>query len=423
MLVLIPVIAGEETCLRQRLNAFGRNIKGKSRLGERQDLHIEFTSSQSIHFARIGLLEDPGRGPGRKRLLLATDYDGPMDRHLEELLSLSPKPDALWGCCEGYTGCGGFADFMRRHLVTPDAYFIAFRGDNLAQLQACMSLQAWFQKCLAKPEARDVFWALPALKLLATALHRAWTVISMPWKCLWLSFLVPLEFIRLSRRLGVREVYAAGRQIAKTMDRIRVIGLFNRLVGNQPMPAPSPFSQAAVPQPQPPATHDPDSPPENVIQQNQLTLVTDVHPDRLPRLKAVLAWVEFTARRLSPPGSLVGISTIHTVRWALLDEGRRLLMVSNYDGTWENYIDEFAEMILSGLDALWMSAPDYPRAGAQDVVALKQFLRQHQVSSNVFYSAYEQTSVLNLIDDRTFARRYGWAVRLLAKEHPGFARP
>jgi len=127
----------------------------------------------------------------------------------------------------------------------------------------------------------------------------------------------------------------------------------------------------------------------------------------------VLALIDLYGRRLSTPGSLVGISTIHTVRWALLDGGKRVLLASNYDGTWENYIDEFAEMILSGLNALWTSAPDFPLAGAQDVAALKQFLRSHQVAANVFYSAYPATSVANLKQDLEFAFWFGWLVRHL----------
>jgi hypothetical protein len=421
ILVLIPVCAGKEELLRAELNAFGRNIKGKPGLGPVTDVRIEFTASQSIHFARLALLDDPDRGAGRKRLLLATDYDGSLAAHLKEIKDLSRRPDALWGCCEGYAGPADFAAFLSRHLVAPGAYYVAFRGDNLAELTAYMKLQAWFQACLAKPNARDVFWALPDLMRLGTALRKLWDALCLPWEVLRAVFLILKEFIRLARLLGTAEVYFAGLQIIKTMGRIGVIRFFNRLLSNVPMPAPSTYSQAEVPAP--PRTSDPDCPPENVIQQNQLTLVTDVHPDRRQRLKAVLALVDFVARRLSPPGSLAGISTIHTVRWALLDDERRFLMVSNYDGTWENYIDEFAEMILSGLDALWLSAPDYPQAGAQDVAALKQFLRKHQVSSNVFYSAYEDTTVLNLIDDREFARSYGWAVRRMAEGHAGFEPP
>jgi hypothetical protein len=100
----------------------------------------------------------------------------------------------------------------------------------------------------------------------------------------------------------------------------------------------------------------------------------------------------------------VGISTIHTVRWAILDDGKRLLLASNYDGPWQNYIDEFAELILSGLDAIWESSHGYPESGAQDVEALKNFLRCHQAPANAFYSAYPDATLLNILDARQIER-------------------
>jgi hypothetical protein len=140
------------------------------------------------------------------------------------------------------------------------------------------------------------------------------------------------------------------------------------------------------------------APPEDLVSQNQLTLVTVVRPEQVGLLQAVLAIIDLYGRRLSEPGSLAGITTIHTVRWALLDDNRRLLLASNYDGPWENYIDEFAELILSGLDAIWSSSIGYPESGAQDVEALKYFLRRHQVPANAFYSAIPQATLLNIVD-------------------------
>lgn len=201
----------------------------------------------------------------------------------------------------------------------------------------------------------------------------------------------------------------AARRINATLNRINWIRWFNRLLDNRP-PAPrTRFSEAALDQtavrslrPSPdeivPATDWQGVPAEDLVSQNQLTLVTRVRPERLGRLRATLAIIDLYARRLTPPGSLVGISTIHTVRWALIDEGRRLLMVSNYDNTWENYIDEFAEMILSGLDAIWENCHGWPESGAQDVAALKQFLRCHQAPAQVFYSGYPGATVLHFVD-------------------------
>ncbi len=421
ILVIVPVRAGMEEHLRLQLNVFGNDIQGKQVTAATAGVRIEFQDSDSIHFAQLVLLNDPDRGPARKRLLLATDFDGTVEAHVKEILRLSRQPDALWGCCEGYAGPADFARFLDRHTVVPGAHYIAFRGNNLGELWASIDFQAWFQKCLAEPKATQIFWALPDILRIGAALRKLVAALLWPWEAVRGVVLVVVEFVRLSRRLGTAEVYLAGLQITKTLGRIVVIRFFNRLLRNFPDRAPHTYSEVVADDPA--SALLPGYPPENVVQQNQLTLVTDVHPDRLQRLKAVLGLIDFVARRLSPPGSLAGISTIHTVRWALLDEGRRFLMVSNYDGTWENYIDEFAEMILSGLDALWASAPDYPEAGAQDVAALKQFLRRHQVPANVFYSAYEETTVLNFMDDRAFARWFGWAVRWMAESQPGCPPP
>ena len=143
---------------------------------------------------------------------------------------------------------------------------------------------------------------------------------------------------------------------------------------------------------------------EDVVTQNQLTLITVVRAGQVDRVRAVMSAIDSYSRRLAPPGSLIGISTIHFVRWLLIDDGRRLMMVSDYDGSWESYIDEFAELILSGLDAIWETSHGYPPDGARDLPAFKRFLRSHQVPSEVFYSAYPEETVLNIVNDRAFAR-------------------
>lgn len=93
------------------------------------------------------------------------------------------------------------------------------------------------------------------------------------------------------------------------------------------------------------------------------------------------------------------------VRWLVIDDGRRLLMLSDYDGSWESYIDEFAEMILSGLDAIWSSAPGYPPDGARDLPAFKWFLRSHQIPAELFYSAYPATTTLHIRANHELAGR------------------
>jgi hypothetical protein len=217
-----------------------------------------------------------------------------------------------------------------------------------------------------------------------------------------------LDILGVILRRGPIRALLAARQVNATLDRVGWIWLFNLLTLNTLPVAADRYSSAPV---DTLAACAPGSardevvsasawegvPSEDLVSQNQLTLVTVVQPEKLPQIRAVLEVIDLFARRLAELGSLVGVSTIHTVRWALMDGGQRLLMASNYDGTWENYIDEFAEMILSGLDALWDSSYGFPELGSQDVAALKHFLRCHQAPANVFYSAYPAATVQNIL--------------------------
>jgi hypothetical protein len=107
------------------------------------------------------------------------------------------------------------------------------------------------------------------------------------------------------------------------------------------------------------------------------------------------------------------------VRWLLIDDGRRLVMLSDYDGSWENYIDEFAEMILSGLDAIWETSLGFPPDGARDLPAFKRFLRAHQVPAEVFFSAYPDQTVLNILEDRLLADSHGSRAEGSARDREG----
>jgi hypothetical protein len=215
-------------------------------------------------------------------------------------------------------------------------------------------------------------------------------------------------------RLGLAHVFSAAQQITLSLDRYPLFRFTNWITGNAMPPRRSTYSSVPLDRCRAPeALAAGDEIPaafatspafrEDVVTQNQLTLVTVVQTGQVNRVKAVMAGIDAYARRLAPAGSLIGISTIHFVRWLLIDDDRRLIMVSDYDGSWENYIDEFAEMILSGLDAIWGTAHGYPVDGARDLPAFKHFLRAHQVPAEVFYSAYPDQTILNIRENLALA--------------------
>jgi hypothetical protein len=445
LILLAPVRPGFEASLGQLLQEVGDDVRGRRLARDPKAFHIHFPESDRIHFARFALVEGPEGEEGRTRLLLASTFDGRLREHIRELTELTTDVDRLWGHCEGYTGVAGFPDFVRAHSHEPDAFYIAFRDGSVETVHRDVEIRRRIDRIIDTNPARGIRRMERVLererrrrrrplRLLLSLVRRGANLGRRFLRALPILWDVP----RAAARYGLVTVWRASLTILATLNRYRAVRIFNRLVGNRLPPMGSHHSSLApdrgsavrdaprartpgarsserrspgVRAPEAPASAAQSSGPEDLppsyredaVAQNQLTLLTGVEPGQLRRLGAVLAAVDTLAKRLSPPGSLTGITTIHFVRWVILDEGRRLLMVSDYDGTWENYIDEFAEMILSGLDAIWGGATGAPPDGARDLPAFKDFLRTHQVPARVFYSAYPGTTTLNILSNRELA--------------------
>jgi hypothetical protein len=423
--VLAPIRPGEEESLRAILRPIGNDIRGRQLDDRAGQPRIEFPRSRRIHFARFAILADPDRGHDRRRLLYSANYDGDLDDHLAELMAITSDMEAIWGRCEDYTGAGGFATFIRAHAHEPDAFYIAFHDETVESIREAIALRRHAQTLLDAPSAAPLAAILPRLSSrspdwagdIRRAFNTAGRSIAETLERLIRALPVVADLFRAVTRSGVVDVVRGAQRIVASLNRSPLFRVWNRLTGNRMPPRQSPYSSVwldncAVPAPLVPGdevTSEPDRQPpptfrEDVVTQNQLTLVTVVKPGHVNRVRAVMAAIDSYSKRLAPPGTLIGISTIHFVKWLVIDNGRRVMMVSDYDGSWESYIDEFAEMILSGLDAIWDTSYGYPPDGARDLPAFKRFLRSHQVPSEVFFSAYPDQTVLNIVNDRAFAR-------------------
>jgi hypothetical protein len=379
--VLAPIRAGEEARLREVLRAIGDDIKGRTLSAASLRPHVDFTRSRRIHFARFAILDDPDRGPTRKRLFYASAYDGSLDDHLAELVGITSDMDAIWGHCDAYLGQARFGEFIRTHAHEPEALYIAFRDATVERIQ----------QSIAQRQREELH------PLATQAGRRTVSVIERLIRALPIVF----DVWRAIARCGFMNVYRGTQRIVASLDRYAVFRWSNWVTHNHLGPMVSAYSSVGLdnctsrpaPDGVPPTFR------EDVVTQNQLTVITVIREGHVDRVRAVLAAIDSYANRLSPDGSLIGISTIHFVRWLVIDEGRRLMLVSDYDGSWESYIDEFAEMILSGLEAIWETAEGFPPGGARDLPAFKQFLRGGQVPSEVFFSAYPAETVLNIVSD------------------------
>lgn len=135
------------------------------------------------------------------------------------------------------------------------------------------------------------------------------------------------------------------------------------------------------------------------VVQNQITVISPIKPQILPQIlvRLILGVANRNAR--ASYGSLSGLTTIHFARWVIIDNGKNLLFESNFDGSWENYIDDFVDRASVAMNGIWANAVGYPIGGCRDIESFKQIIRDHQVPTQVFYSAYPEATVKNILND------------------------
>jgi hypothetical protein len=400
--VVTRVRPGHEAALRAILEAIAEALPPQAPVAG--DGVIPFTKLATVHFARWVILP-PGRDavgkPIATELVMATAYDGPLDGHLRELATVAHEGlDAIYAHCDGW-GEADVEAYLRRHAVAPAAFFVGARWRTVAQIRGEIGVRDVLETALDAPgpasngtatsggnrdalraavaRASGLRWALepPPEPTWAWWLrHYALLVVIVVGLLVLLPILLPLVVIglvlvrRAERRDAARDpTDPAGDDVAAELRRLREL------------------TQV-----------------EDFQTQNQMTLVSNVRPGRLRRtaLLAVVLYARFRTAYIDTRGTLVGIPSIHFAHWALIDEGRRLLFVSNYDGTWESYLGDFIDRTAGGLSAIWSNTVGFPRTrflfgeGARDEQRFKTWVRAQQVPSNVWYAAYPSLSVLNV---------------------------
>ncbi|MEI9928917.1 MAG: hypothetical protein WDN44_16055 [Sphingomonas sp.] len=127
-----------------------------------------------------------------------------------------------------------------------------------------------------------------------------------------------------------------------------------------------------------------------------MNVVTPMRPGR--------TWINrflFMVSRSMPStlSGLLGLSLIHFARWVMIrrdqwpDRGQGeqklvndyMLFCSNFNGTWDQYIDAFADGIPGGLDTFWYSSTKYPNS--IPITPFKDYIRANQIDTNYYYNA------------------------------------
>ena len=127
-----------------------------------------------------------------------------------------------------------------------------------------------------------------------------------------------------------------------------------------------------------------------------------------PPILRTLFWVTtVTGLGLS---TLRRLSFIHYARWAIIDRlpprGVRdecrehlhypyLFFESNFNGTWDQYIDAFSEVIPDRMRTIWGSSFGFP--GPLPTGPFKAYIRRNEFVANHYYSAYPEATTTMIL--------------------------
>jgi len=101
-------------------------------------------------------------------------------------------------------------------------------------------------------------------------------------------------------------------------------------------------------------------------------------------------------------GKLMGIPTIHFARWVQLDNKKRMLFFSNFDGSWTQYLGDFIDKSGWGLTGIFSNTDRFPRAyflffgGAYNERQFLAWARNTQIQTQIWYAADLTQSIKNI---------------------------
>ncbi|MBW4675181.1 MAG: hypothetical protein KME52_14520 [Desmonostoc geniculatum HA4340-LM1] len=127
-----------------------------------------------------------------------------------------------------------------------------------------------------------------------------------------------------------------------------------------------------------------------------IVAIADIKPEKLDVLRETLKKLYELQDKPDYENPLTKIGTIHFAIWSIIDDGKRLLFQSNFDGDLIEYLKDFSNYASEGLDAVFSNCVGYPEGGAKDYPAFEKFAADHLIDCQHYYNAYPKESVKNI---------------------------
>jgi len=125
----------------------------------------------------------------------------------------------------------------------------------------------------------------------------------------------------------------------------------------------------------------------------------------------VLRLIFFILGHVKPlQNDLINLSFIEFARWVVIPRNKfpslgngqvmeelkydYLLFFSNFNGTWNQYIDAFSAVLAKGLNLIWRWSEKFP--GSVPVTIFKEYIARVQFDTDYYYTAYPHATANDL---------------------------
>ena len=373
------------------LSEIGREVE------KNKDLRL--VEIASLHMAGIVIAaEDPRFAP---LLIFESNFDGTADEYIHALVIHGRAGiDAIYSKCEGYPAAAArtdaaIMDYLRVHSLSAAAFFVGLPGQTVASIRNAIAVREEINRFLDSETVKNSIRGLSACAvrdLIVAHLERDSPVKPEIPRSTFSSY-------RWIARRNQILLWLVGLPIGLMLSPLLIIWILAvRYLEVR--------EEKMAPQPDPPVDERTFAMEDLFIQNHLATIgIVKDNPVRRFTIRTAVAMVGILFQRILLRGGFAGVFTLHFAHVVWLDEGRRILLLTGYDGSALEYLGNFTDTAGYYLNGAYGNVNNYPACkwiigrGAASANGFANWARQHMQYTPVFYSAYPQETVLNLMKD------------------------
>ena len=356
----------------------------------KEDVKAALKTLGTVHYARFVIIDEATAANGEffpAQLAFSSNFDGDVEQHMVDLsvkLSTSNLLDDIYNNCDGYAASDRVGYFKKvRHKEA--AFYVGAPGRTLQIIKqekelrnyilsiidserwdgkSAQAIHQHIQKTvLANP---GFAWAkekvkTPSIRWVGLILFALVLIALLPVIILWAVYMQVFHE-RKDKPLGYTPNQVSDEQLNKMQKD------------------------------------------EDFYFQNQFSQIIDMKAGkaRLITVNGLYLFARVLIKLAFIKGKLMGIPTIHFARWVMVNNSKRMLFFSNFDGSWTQYLGDFIDKSGWGLTGIFSNTVNFPRAfmlvfkGAYDEQKFLAWARYTQIQTQIWYTDDTSQSIKNV---------------------------